>query len=166
MCGLSHVIVASSSKTKLGFPGVPAGIFRYSLNVWIVSIHLCVYVHMCMCWLLEYCSASKRRGHGCKEHSVHCVQIGGSNNSIAAANSLMGELQVQKSQIMQSRPAGNCCPKAISFNISQACVGITHPLNKSSRQPASYLCPGSFTLKYKVTQIHTHTHTSAEGSRG
>lgn len=58
-------------------------------------------------------------------HSIGCVQIGGSNNSITAANSLMGEARVQKRQIMQSRPAGNCCPRAISFDIGQASIGIT-----------------------------------------
>lgn len=78
----------------------------------------------------------KQWGHGCNSHSIRCVQIGGSNNSIAAANSLTARAWVQKSWIMQWRPAGICCPTAISFNIGQASVGITHWLNKSCRQQA------------------------------
>lgn len=70
-----------------------------------------------------------------------CGQIGGSNNSIAAANSLTAGAWVQKSWIMQWRPAGICCPTAISFNIGQASVGITHLLNKSWRQLALLLYP-------------------------
>lgn len=77
---------------------------------------------------------SKQCGHGCNSHSISCVQIGGSNNSIAAANSLTAEAWVQKSRIMQWRPVGNSCPKAISFNIGQALVGITQWLNNSGRQ--------------------------------
>lgn len=83
----------------------------------------------------------KQWGHGCNSRSIHCVQIGGSNNSIAAANSLTAGAWVQKSWIMQWRPAGICCPTAISFNIGQASVGITHWLNKSCRQLALLLCP-------------------------
>lgn len=84
----------------------------------------------------------KQRGHGCNSRSIRCVQIGGSNNSIAAANSLTAGAWVQKSWIMQWRPAGICCPTAISFNIGQASVGITHRLNKSCRQLALlFLCP-------------------------
>lgn len=78
----------------------------------------------------------KQQGHGCNSRSIRCVQIGGSNNSIAAANSLTAGAWVQKSWIMQWRPAGICCPTAISFNIGQASVGITHWLNKSCRQQA------------------------------
>lgn len=106
------------------------------------------------CLPLEYCLASKLPGHVCNSHSISCVQIGRSNNSIAAANSLMGEAQVQKSRIMQSRPAGNCCPKAISFNIGQASIGITHRLNKSSHTSYLIFMAASFSLKYKVP--HTH----------
>lgn len=83
----------------------------------------------------------KQWGHGCNSRSIRCVQIGGSNNSIAAANSLTAGAWVQKSWIMQWRPAGICCPTAISFNIGQASVGITHWLNKSCRQVALLLCP-------------------------
>lgn len=83
----------------------------------------------------------KQRGHGCNSRSIRCVQIGGSNNSIAAANSLTAGARVQKSWIMQWRPAGICCPTAISFNIGQASVGITHRLNKSCRQLVLLLCP-------------------------
>ncbi len=97
---------------------------------------------------------AKQPGHGCNSHSISCVQIGRSNNSIAAANSLMDEAQVQKSRIMQSRPSGNCCPKAISFNIGQTSIGITHQLNKSSHTSYLIFMPASFSLKYKVP--HTH----------
>lgn len=111
-------------------------------------------LHVCAYASLESCSASKRPGHGCNSHSISCVQIGRSNNSIAAANSLMDEAQVQKSRIMQSRPSGNCCPKAISFNIGQTSIGITHQLNKSSHTSYLIFMPASFSLKYKVP--HTH----------
>lgn len=84
---------------------------------------------------------NKQWGHGCNSRSIRCVQIGSSNNSIAAANSLTTEAWVQKSWIMQWWPAGICCPTAISFNIGQASVGITHWLNKSCRQLALLLCP-------------------------
>lgn len=107
---------------------------------------------------LEYCLASKGPGHGCNSHSISCVQTGRSNNSIAAANSLTGEAQVQKSRIMQSRPAGNCCPKAISFNIGQASIGITHRLNKSSHTSYLIFMPASFSLNTKF-----HTHIWSEG---
>lgn len=107
---------------------------------------------------LEYCLASKRPGHGCNSHSISCVQTGRSNNSIAAANSLTGKAQVQKSRIMQSRPAGNCCPKAISFNIGQASIGITHRLNKSSHTSYLIFMPTSFSLNTKF-----HTHIWSEG---
>lgn len=43
----------------------------------------------------------KQRGHGCNSRSIRCVQIGGSTNSIAAANSLTAGAWVQKSWIMQ-----------------------------------------------------------------
>lgn len=83
----------------------------------------------------------KQWGHDCNRRSIRCVQIGGSNNSIAAANSLMAGAWVQKSWIMQWRPAGICCPTAISFDIGQASVGITHWPNKSCRQLVLLLCP-------------------------
>jgi len=123
-------------------------------------VHLLVFsaqmhaIRACACASPEYCLASKLPGHGCNSHSIRCVQIGRSNNSIAAANSLMGEAQVQKSRIMQSRPAGNCCPKAISFNIGQASIGITHRLNKSGHTSCLIFMAASFSLEYKVP--HTH----------
>lgn len=83
----------------------------------------------------------KHWGHGCNSRSIRCVQIGGSNNSIAVANSLTTGARVQKSWIMQWRPAGICCPTAIWFNIGQASEGITHWLNKWCRQLALLLCP-------------------------
>lgn len=128
------------------------------------AICVCVYLCVCVCVCVSVCececgcvcvsighwnqasSASKHRGHGCNSHSIRCVQIGGSNNSIGAANSLTGKARVQKSQIMQSRPTGNCCPKAISFNIGQASVGITHRPNKSSRQPRLIFMPWLLSL--------------------
>lgn len=97
---------------------------------------------------LEYCTARD-------SHSIGCVQIGGSNNSITAANSLMGEARVQKRRIMQSRPAGNCCPEAISFNIGQASIGITRV--ERYGLPLISL-PFLFEIQ-SSTDTHTHTHT-------
>lgn len=113
---------------------------------------ICVFVSVCVCVCVsvghwnQASPASQHRGHGCNSHSIRCVQIGGSNNSIGPANSLTVEARVQKSQIMQSRPTGNCCPKAISFNIGQTSVGITHRPNKSSRQPRLIFMPWLLSL--------------------
>lgn len=105
----------------------------------------------------------KQCEHGCNSRSILCVQIGGSNNSIAAANSLTAGAWVQKSWIMQWRPAGICCPTAISFNIGQASVGITHWLNKSCRQLALLLCPAHFDKsklwgKHNIIKFHKVTN--------
>lgn len=51
--------------------------------------------------LAEEGPLDKQRGHGCNSRSIGCVQIGGSDNSIAAFNSLMARAWVQKSWIMQ-----------------------------------------------------------------
>lgn len=76
----------------------------------------------------------KPPGRGCNSRSIPCVQIGGSDNSIAAANSLTAVAPVQKRWIMQWRPAGICCPTAIRFNIGRASLGITQRPNEWRRQ--------------------------------
>lgn len=91
----------------------------------------------CACTLVPGIMLGKQTARrDCDSHSISCVQIEGSNNSITAANSLMVEARVQKSRIMQSRPAGNCCPEASLFNIVQVSLGIT--LRPSSYQLASF----------------------------
>lgn len=59
----------------------------------------------------------KQREHGCSSRSIGCVQTEGSNNSIAAANSLTAWAQVQKKlDNTVEGPHGICCLMAISFN--------------------------------------------------